>query len=40
MTAARLEVSGLSAGYGQTRVLEDVSFEAEAGARLAVLGRN
>lgn len=40
MTAARLEVSGLSAGYGQTRVLEDVSFEAEAGAGLAVLGRN
>ena len=40
MTATRLEVSGLSAGYGPTRVLEDVSFEAEAGVRLAVLGRN
>lgn len=40
MTAARLEISGLTAGYGQTRVLENLSFEAEAGARLAVLGRN
>ncbi|CAN7641707.1 ABC transporter ATP-binding protein [Mesorhizobium amorphae] len=40
MTAASLEISGLTAGYGQTRVLEDVSFVAPAGARLAVLGRN
>jgi branched-chain amino acid transport system ATP-binding protein len=40
MTAAALEISGLSAGYGPTRVLEDVSFAVPAGSRLAVLGRN
>lgn len=40
MTAARLEVRGLSAGYGQTRILEEVSFSVPAGGRLAVLGRN
>ena len=40
MPAASLEISGLSAGYGPTRVLEDISFAAEAGRRLAVLGRN
>src|SRR4029453_14361345 len=40
MTAALLEVSGLTAGYGPTRVLEDLSFSVPAGARLAVLGRN
>ena len=40
MPAAPLEVTGLSAGYGPTRVLEDVSLSVPAGARLAVLGRN
>lgn len=40
MPAASLEISGLSAGYGPTRVLEDISFSAPAGRRLAVLGRN
>ena len=40
MPAASLEISGLSAGYGPTRVLEDISFSAGAGCRLAVLGRN
>ena len=40
MTAARLEVAGLTAGYGGTRVVEDVSFAVPAGGRLAVLGRN
>jgi len=40
MTAASLEVAGLSAGYGPTRILEDVSFSVSAGGRLAVLGRN
>ncbi|HTN62861.1 MAG TPA: ABC transporter ATP-binding protein [Devosia sp.] len=40
MTAASLEVSGLSAGYGPTRIIEDVSFAVPAGGRLAVLGRN
>ncbi|MCB5202415.1 ABC transporter ATP-binding protein [Neorhizobium sp. T786] len=40
MPAAPLEINGLSAGYGPTRVIEDVSFSVPAGARLAVLGRN
>jgi len=40
MTAASLEISRLSAGYGATRVLEDISFSVAAGARLAILGRN
>lgn len=40
MPAASLEISGLSAGYGPTRVLEDISFAVTAGRRLAVLGRN
>lgn len=40
MTAAPLEIADLSAGYGQTRVLENVSFSVPAGARLAILGRN
>ena len=40
MTAARLEIEGLSAGYGPTRILEGVSLSLPAGGRLAVLGRN
>ena len=40
MPAARLEVAGLVAGYGPTRILEDVAFEVREGKRLAVLGRN
>ncbi len=40
MAAASLEVKGLSAGYGPTVVLEDVSFAVPAGSRMAVLGRN
>ena len=40
MPAARLDVAGLSAGYGPTRVLEDVSFSVAPGERLAILGRN
>jgi branched-chain amino acid transport system ATP-binding protein len=40
MPAQPLEITGLSAGYGPTRVIEDVSFSVPAGARLAVLGRN
>ncbi|MGI2035441.1 ABC transporter ATP-binding protein [Rhizobium panacihumi] len=40
MPAAPLEVIKLSAGYGPTRVIEDVSFSVPAGERLAVLGRN
>lgn len=40
MPAASLEVAGLTAGYGPTRILEDVSFAVPAGKRMAVLGRN
>jgi len=40
MPAAPLEVINLSAGYGPTRVIEDISFSVAAGERLAVLGRN
>lgn len=36
----RLEIAGLTAGYGQTRILEDLSFTVPAGRRLALLGRN
>ncbi|MCB5177077.1 MULTISPECIES: ABC transporter ATP-binding protein [Microvirga] len=40
MPAASLEVEGLSAGYGPTVVLEDLSFSVPAGSRLSILGRN
>jgi len=40
MPAASLEVRDLSAGYGPTIVLEEVSFSVPAGARLSILGRN
>ena len=40
MPATPLDVENLSAGYGPTRVLENVSFSVAAGQRLAVLGRN
>jgi branched-chain amino acid transport system ATP-binding protein len=40
MPAAALEIAGLSAGYGQTRILEEMSLTVPAGQRLAVLGRN
>jgi branched-chain amino acid transport system ATP-binding protein len=40
MPAASLEVTGLSAGYGPTIILENVSFTVPAGQRLSVLGRN
>lgn len=40
MTAATLDVKGLVAGYGQTRILEGIDFSVPAGARIAVLGRN
>ena len=35
-----LEVDGVWAGYGDATVLEDISFSLEAGASLALLGRN
>ena len=37
---AALEINGLCAGYGPTRIIEDISFKVAAGDRLAVLGRN
>lgn len=40
MPAAPLEIRNLSAGYGPTKVIEEVSFSVPAGSRLAVLGRN
>ena len=40
MAAAPLEVTGLTAGYGQTRIIEDVALSAPAGGRVAILGRN
>lgn len=39
-TAGTLEISGLTAGYGQTRIVEDLSLSVPAGSRLALLGRN
>ena len=38
--AALLQLDRVTAGYGQTVVIEDVSFAVEPGAVLAVLGRN
>jgi branched-chain amino acid transport system ATP-binding protein len=40
MPAARLEVQNLSAGYGPTQILSEMSFVVPAGGRLAILGRN
>ncbi|MGX7745516.1 ABC transporter ATP-binding protein [Rhodopseudomonas parapalustris] len=40
MPAARLDVEGLSAGYGSVSILSDISFAVPAGGRLTVLGRN
>lgn len=40
MPAARLEVQQLSAGYGPTQIVSEMSFDVPAGGRLAILGRN
>ncbi|MEC7763775.1 MAG: ABC transporter ATP-binding protein [Pseudomonadota bacterium] len=40
MKAKSVEVKGLSAGYGQTTVLEDVSFTVPTGTCTAIVGRN
>lgn len=40
MPAARLDIRGLIAGYGPTRIIDDISFTVRAGDRLAILGRN
>ncbi|VVD65953.1 ABC transporter ATP-binding protein [Pandoraea iniqua] len=40
MTDILLEAGGLSAGYGETIVLEDLSLRLAAGEAIAILGRN
>jgi branched-chain amino acid transport system ATP-binding protein len=40
MPAARLDVENLSAGFGPTQIIADISFCVPAGDRLAILGRN
>jgi branched-chain amino acid transport system ATP-binding protein len=40
MPAAHVDVEHLSAGYGPTQIVTDVSFSVAAGERLAILGRN
>ena len=40
MPAAPIEARGLSAGYGRSRIIDDISFSLRAGDRLAILGRN
>ena len=40
MSEPLLEVESLSAGYGDARVLDDISFRLEQGGSLALLGRN
>jgi branched-chain amino acid transport system ATP-binding protein len=40
MSSAGLKVEGLVAGYGETVVLDGVSFELPPGGTLAILGRN
>ncbi|MBK4214619.1 ABC transporter ATP-binding protein [Paracoccus caeni] len=40
MSAAKLEITELTAGYGQTRILEGISLSVPAAGRTAVLGRN
>ena len=39
-TAASLEISQLTSGYGPTRIIEELTLTVPAGRRLAVLGRN
>ena len=40
MMSEGLKLSGVTAGYGETIVLQDVSLELPAGGTLALLGRN
>ena len=40
MSDAVLRVSGLNAGYGQTRVLEHIDLELQRGEAVSVIGRN
>ena len=36
----KMQVSGISQGYGTTKVIEDISFEAESGQLITILGPN
>ena len=40
MTGGGLVLAGVSAGYGETVVLEGIALDLSAGGSLAVLGRN
>jgi urea transport system ATP-binding protein len=40
MAAAKLDVEGVTAGYGSTEIVSGVSFSVRAGERLAIFGRN
>lgn len=40
MADAVLELHGVTAGYGDTTILQDVSFALSRGDRLAIIGRN
>lgn len=40
MSAATLDIKDLTAGYGQTRILEGISLSVPATGKTAVLGRN
>jgi branched-chain amino acid transport system ATP-binding protein len=40
MAEAALELAAVSAGYGETVVLHDVSLAVQAGERVAIIGRN
>ncbi|NYZ17477.1 ABC transporter ATP-binding protein [Azospirillum sp. RWY-5-1] len=39
-TEGHLEIAGLTAGYGETRIVEGLAFTVPPGGRLALLGRN
>jgi branched-chain amino acid transport system ATP-binding protein len=40
MPAATLEIKGLVAGYGNTRIIDGIDMSVKAGSRIAILGRN
>ena len=40
MAAAKLDVEGVTAGYGSTEIVSGISFSVSAGERLAIFGRN
>lgn len=40
MSGASLNITGLTAGYSQTRILEGIDLSVPAGGKIAILGRN